>query len=258
MGSLIDILIDNRKNNTSKENLRNEKVFENFSWLSPLQETWSSFPLNPEGRSEPARSSPARWSFLHSGHQQPPPEHQRLGHAHFRAHALEDPPRSVYVYYVLVKHHFQRRGVCTVSTDPRQVILSVVVGIVIWKNVQDFRVHVNQWLLHREKEKKKKKKKIHSLWWINMRERSVFKQNRVTSGLTLNRLNTTPNWPNSTLNQLNSSWWIICTVREHKWQVIWLRTDLTTLTWLWIESKLTWPRICSESTRLIMMNSACN
>lgn len=52
------------------------------------------------------------------------------------------------------------RGEWLGSTDPWQVILSVVVGIIIGKNVQDFRVHVNQGLLQREKEVEEEEKTI--------------------------------------------------------------------------------------------------
>lgn len=41
--------------------------------ISPWQGTWSSFRPSPGGRSWPGRSSPARWSSLHSGPQPPPP-----------------------------------------------------------------------------------------------------------------------------------------------------------------------------------------
>lgn len=50
------------------------------AWCSPWQETWSSFLLSLEGRSEPERSSPTHWSSLRSDHLQPPPEH----HTHFQ------------------------------------------------------------------------------------------------------------------------------------------------------------------------------
>lgn len=68
-----------------------------------------------------------------------------------------------------------------VSTDPRQVILSVVVGIVIGKNVQDFRVHINQRLLQRETKETETHHHEPSAQRENVCRRSVFEQNRVNS-----------------------------------------------------------------------------
>lgn len=59
----------------------------------------------------------------------------------------------IVVMVTLIVRYCHVRAVFMLSADPWQVILRVVVGIVIGKNVQDFRVHVDQRLLHREKGK---------------------------------------------------------------------------------------------------------